>query len=342
MTGYILTTATSTDYIYDIGAVTFSNLVTTQLAPWVGTLSTLRSSVGTMTPAFNSSVTDYQVVVPAATATVTVTPTATSAGEILLVNGTPVATGVASAAISIATSPTVSVIATSADGTSSTYYTITYVRQGLTPTFAARTSTNTGINSSISNYNPLYTYSFTSTAGAVVQGTPTATALPFSVVGLYQSQPVTVTVRVSRVGYSTTTASFTATALATVLLMPLFDTPVPTNTGFTVNVTNYYRPAGTPTYTWSYGASAGYTAVAGPAVGSIVPVTVSGAQLTGQSPVLTVTTTRTGSATSGVNTISVVTIASVGIQSLVKGAPKLAAPVKTIKAKAKKLKATKK
>ncbi|MEY4368017.1 MAG: hypothetical protein RLZ28_1432 [Actinomycetota bacterium] len=340
MTGYILSTATSTDYIYDIGAVTFSNLVTTQLAPWVGTLSALRSSVGTMAPVFNPSITDYQVTVTAATASVTLTPTATSAGEVILVNGVPVATGVASAAIALSTagSTTASVSSTSADGTSATYYTVTFVRQGSTPTFGARTySTTTGLlNSTVSNYNALYTYTITSSVGSVRVGTPTGAVLPYSVAGVAAGQAVSINVTVSRVGYSTTSVTTTAAAAPNNLpLIPLFDFPVPTTTGFTVNVINYDAR-----YAFTATASTGYTAVKSAAVGSVLPITVTGVALIGQSPLLTVATTRTTTPATarGSNTVSTFTIASLGIQSLVKAAPKLAAPAKATKAKAFKLK----
>jgi Ca2+-binding RTX toxin-like protein len=349
MSGYTLTTATSTDYVYDIAAVTFSDLVTTQLAPWVGTLSALRTSTGTIAPVFNSSVTTYTVTVAAATTTATITPTATAAGQTLYVNGVVVASGAASAAVSLSTTNVtpVTVIAVSADGTSSTYYTLNFIRTGTVPTLSARTSTTAGISSSITNYNPLNTYTFTATAGAVVQGTPAGAVLPITVEGLYGGQSTTVTVTVSRPGFTTTTASFTAAAIATVLLKPLFSAPVPTTTGFTVNVINYYRPAGATTYTWSYAASTGYTAVAGTPVGSVLPITVAGPALTGMSPVLTVTTQRTGAvcpAGCGSASVTTFTTASLGIKSLMKAAPAVGVAAKTLataKAKAAKAKAAK-
>jgi hypothetical protein len=267
----------------------------------------------------------------------------------LYVNGVVVASGVASAALALSTTNVTPVVVTavSADGTSTTYYTLNFIRTGTVPVFSARTFAAGGIGSSITNYNPLNTYTFTTTAGAVVQGVPTATVLPITLEGLYVGQAATVSVSVSRPGFTTTTASFTATATTVVLLKPLFSNPIPTTTGFTVNVLNYYRPAGATTYTWSYAASIGYTAVAGTPVGSVVPVTVTGPALTGMQPILTVTTQRTGAtcpAGCGSASVSTFTTASVGIRSLMKVAPAIATPAKVVtkaSAKATKLKAAK-
>ncbi len=338
MTGYMLTTATGTDYIYDIGAVTFSNAITTQLAPWVGTLSALTSSTGTFSPAFNSATSSYVVAVAATATTATVTATASAAGETIVVNGTPVASGVASAAISLSTTAatTVSVVSTSSDGSNSSYYTITYLRQGSTPNLSTRLLTSLGISSSVTNYNPLYSYNITSTAGEVRLGTATPTALPFQVVGLSGGQQVSITVAVSRSGYATTSVTVSATALNSVALTPLFDAPVATQTGFTVNVKNYNAA-----YTFTPSVTAGYTVTKGSATGPNLPFTVVGPLSAGQSPVLTVTVTKTGS-TAGVNSVTTFTIASLGLQS--SGAPRLVGASKAAsaaKAKAAKLKAAK-
>jgi hypothetical protein len=132
---------------------------------------------------------------------------------------------------------------------------------------------------------------------------------------------VNINVTVQRAGYATTSVTVSATALTSVALTPLFDNPVATQTGFTVNVTNYLS-----SYTFACSASTGYTCSMGPAVGALRPITVTGALLAGQSPVLTVTTTKTGS-TAGSNTVSAFTIAALGLQS--KSAPRLVAPTKS-------------
>jgi len=70
-------------------------------------------------------------------------------------------------------------------------------------------------------------------------------------------------------------------------LTPVFDTPVSTADGFTVNVTNYDSA-----YTWAESVDAGSVS-AGTASGSTLPLTVTGLSA-GASATITVTTTRTG------------------------------------------------
>ena len=356
MTGYTLrTTATgAVDTVYDISAVTFSNAITTSLAPWVSTLSNLTSSAGTLSPAFNAGVGAYNVTVPTATATLRVTPTATAAGETITVNGVANASGVASANITLSTvgSTTITIAVTSADGSITSNYVLTALRQGLTPTLSARTSGATQLNSSITNYNALYTYSITSNAGAVTVGSATGTTLPFSITGIYGGQVVSITVQVSRAGYSTTTTTVTGTAAANMGLVPLFDTPVPTANGFTVNVINYRN-----TFSYSTSVTNGGSVAVGSASGSTLPITVSGLG-TGAASTLTVFTTRAGSNVASAS-VTAISVASLGIQTSGHSAPQLpkvvtvagksakaiaaakAKAIKIAKAKAKALKAAK-
>jgi hypothetical protein len=320
MTGYTLrTTATgAVDTVYDISAVTFSNAITTQLAPWVSTLSNATLSAGTLSPAFNAGVGSYTVTTPTATATLRVTPTATAAGQTITVNGVATASGVASANITLSTvgTTTITVVSTSADGLSTSTYVLTVLRQGLTPTISARTSGATAINSSITNYNALYTYTITSNAGAVTVGTAAGATLPFSITGIYGGQVVSITVQVSRAGYSTTTTTVTGTAAANMGLLPLFDTPVPTANGFTVNVINYRN-----TFSYSTAVTNGGAVSVGSASGSTLPITVSGLG-SGAASTLTVFTSRAGSNTASA-TVTAISVASLGIQTRANSAPQL-------------------
>jgi Ca2+-binding RTX toxin-like protein len=327
ITGYTVTAAGGVDYIYDITAISFANGNTTELAPWISTLSRITTSTGTFAPAFNPSTTSYQVTVPANATTVTVTPTATDVNESILVNGAAVVTGRASAAITLSTvaATSVSVVSTSADGRNSTIYSLTFLRQGVVPALRAAAQVAGGIGSAVTNYNASYTYLITSSAGQVTLGTLAGAVQPFNVVGLYGGQTATITVVASRPGYTTTTATLNATAAAAVALLPLFDTPAATKSGFTVNVTNYRN-----TYNWACSASAGYTCSIGAATSTTLPITVSGPTTAGQNPVLTVTTTKTGSAT-GTNTVTTVTIATAAVQP--KSAPRKAVAKKVTKAK---------
>jgi outer membrane protein OmpA-like peptidoglycan-associated protein len=71
-------------------------------------------------------------------------------------------------------------------------------------------------------------------------------------------------------------------------LTPTFSSPVRTDDGFTLNVTNY-----DPNYTWEFTVTAGATVTSGIPFGSIQPLTVSGLSL-GTSATVTATANRTG------------------------------------------------
>ena len=83
-------------------------------------------------------------------------------------------------------------------------------------------------------------------------------------------------------------------------LTPVFDTPVATTSGFTVNITNY-----DPNFAFSYSSSAsGSTVTPGTVSGTTLPLTISGVTA-GSATTLTVTTTASGySGISGSATVS--------------------------------------
>jgi hypothetical protein len=290
MNGYTLRSGTTTDYVYDISAVTYSNGVTVQLAPWISTLTALTLSAGTLAPVFNSGVLNYTASVPTATTAIRVTPTAFP-GATITVNGVANASGVASANITLTpgASTTINILVTSQDGSSSTSYNVVVTRTGLTTTFAARTQTTTGISSAITNYNPAFQYVITSNVGQLTLGVQAGARLPFTITGLAGNQVATISVTTSQPGYTTVTATTTGTAGRAVALVPLFSTPVATNDGFTVNITNYNALyTFTPTVT-----APGAVAVVS-TVGSVRTLSVTGIGL-GASATVTVGTTRNGS-----------------------------------------------
>jgi len=91
-------------------------------------LSTMAASSGTFSPAFSSATFNYALT-GVTTSTITLTPTAWDATCVIKVNGTTVASGVASGSISTPTgTTTITVTVTSADGLSSNTYTITVTR----------------------------------------------------------------------------------------------------------------------------------------------------------------------------------------------------------------------
>jgi alpha-tubulin suppressor-like RCC1 family protein len=72
------------------------------VAPADATLSSLAVSAGTLTPSFAPGVTSYTDNVPTLTEFLTVTPTAADPAALITVNGTPVASGTASAPLALA------------------------------------------------------------------------------------------------------------------------------------------------------------------------------------------------------------------------------------------------
>jgi hypothetical protein len=96
----------------------------------IGGLSSIVTSHGTLSPAFNSSTFDYVLTSYGSNSSFTVTPTRAVSGTTITVNGTVVSSGAASAAISTPVGETTiaTVVATSADGTVSTTYTLRVTR----------------------------------------------------------------------------------------------------------------------------------------------------------------------------------------------------------------------
>lgn len=95
------------------------------------TLSTLSVSVGTLTPAFQPTVTVYDVGPGALAATATVTATTADAGATLTVNGLATPSGVASAPIVTPSGETTVVVrVTAADGATTSVTTVRFIRAG--------------------------------------------------------------------------------------------------------------------------------------------------------------------------------------------------------------------
>ena len=116
------------------------------------------------------------------------------------------------------------------------------VGAALTPTFGTPTATATGFTVQVTNYSSAYTWAGTATASGsvVVSGSGLVT-----VTGVAASTSATATITATRSGYTTGTAAVTATSLNAALI-PEFDTVIPTDTGFTMQITNY-----DPAYTWA-------------------------------------------------------------------------------------------
>ena len=158
--------------------------------------------------------------------------------------------------------------------------------EGRTPTFSTPVTTADGFTVNVTNYDPEFSWAFSTTAGSVTQGDPSGSVLPLTVTGLVTGELATVTATASRSGTPSASASVTAGPLASGPT-PTFGPVTRTATGFTVNVTNY-----DPSFTWAISASAGSVAQ-GTASGSTLPLTVTGLS-PGQSATVTVSTSKTG------------------------------------------------
>jgi uncharacterized repeat protein (TIGR02543 family) len=153
----------------------------------VATLSALTLSSGTLSPTFTSSTDSYSASVLSSTSSMTVTPTRTQANATVTVNGTTVASGVASGSIALTEGTnTITVVGTAQDGTTTSTYTITVTRPApptiaiSTTDFQPRASTNVGVN--LSNFDTSLNYQATvkfvnvATNADVTNGTLSATS----------------------------------------------------------------------------------------------------------------------------------------------------------------------
>src|SRR5690606_4395440 len=102
------------------------------------TLASLAVSTGTLDPAFAPATTSYALDLPNTTGSITVTPTASDAGATIVLNGTPLASGTASAPIALAVgNTTITLVFTAEDGTTTQSYTILVTRAAAAPTLTA-------------------------------------------------------------------------------------------------------------------------------------------------------------------------------------------------------------
>ena len=153
------------------------------------------------------------------------------------------------------------------------------VGAALTPEFGAVSSTSDGFTVQVSNYDAVYVWEVSASAGnAAITGSGLIT-----VSDLTPSQSATVNVTASRTGYESGAAEISGTASVGVALTPEFGGVVSTADGFTVQVSNY--DAG---YTWDVTPTAGTATISSSGLITVVGLT------SGQSSVLTVSTTRSG------------------------------------------------
>jgi len=153
------------------------------------------------------------------------------------------------------------------------------VGAALTPEFDAVSSTVDGFTVQVSNYDGAFVWEVSaSTGSAAINNSGLIT-----VTGLTPSQSATVNVTASRTGYESGTAEISGSANVGAALTPEFNDVVSTADGFTVQISNY--DAG---FTWDVTPTAGTASISASGL-----ITVAGLT-SGQSSVVTVSTTRSG------------------------------------------------
>ena len=254
-------TITTTRTGYTSGSATVSGTSASNIS----TLSGLTLSSGTLSPTFTSSRATYTATVSSDTSTVTVTPTRSQVNATITVNGITVSSGSASGSISLSTGAnTITVIGTAQDGTTTTY-TITVTRAGVTPavtigttSFAARVATNVGVT--LTGFNETLSYQATvkfvdaTTNVDVSNGTLAATSGSTTLISGYTSYSS------SKLGFKGTYAQIAAalasmtwnpaTAAANISMRIGISTVPGANEFYDANSGRYYRfvAAGT---TWT-------------------------------------------------------------------------------------------
>jgi gliding motility-associated-like protein len=177
--------ATQTDTITAYNAFGYSTaIVTLSYHPPSPTLSNLKISSGTLTPVFASETDNYTANVSNATTNITVTPTTTNNTTTLTVNGIPVTSGTASAAIPLAVgSNIITTVVTAQDGITTDTYTATVTRAASDYAFLSDLQLSNG------TLTPPFTNTTLSYSDRVSRATYSITVIPTT---LYDFETVTV------------------------------------------------------------------------------------------------------------------------------------------------------
>ena len=230
----------------------------------VSSLFGLTLSTGTLSPAFSTGILAYTASVANAITGIKVTPRVTHPAATVKVNGTTVASGVASATIPLAVGTnSITVLVTAQDGTTKSTYTVTVTRISnvstlsglalgtgtLSPGFATATKTYTAdVPNAVTGVTVTPTVT-ASTATVTVNGTPVASGSVSSAIPLVVgTTPITVLVT-AQDGTTTSTYTVTVTRISTVstlsglvlsagTLSPIFATEIAAYTASVPNVTS--------------------------------------------------------------------------------------------------------
>ena len=147
-------------------------IIVTRSPSAVSTLSGLTLSSGTLSPAFASGTLIYTSSVANATTGVAITPTITDATSTVRVNGTPVASGTASASIPLVVGANpITVLVTAEDGTTTSTYTVTLTR-------ISTVSTLSSLALSVGNLSPVFSTGTTAYTTSVPNAASSMTVTP--------------------------------------------------------------------------------------------------------------------------------------------------------------------
>lgn len=246
-------------------------------------LTGLTATPGVLSPAFNGAVLSYTLQLAPNDVATTITPV--GAGNVITVLGATVTSSGAGISAPAGHSTQVPITSTALGLTAN--YVVNIVHNiGLTPTFSGKITTDGVFTFSVTNYDSSYSWAASSTAGSATIDT----SGKVSVIGIPQGSSATVTVTSSKDDYSPKSATMLSDIIPVVTkpaLTPTFSLPVTSNTGYSVNFTNYDSLFNLVVKT-----SAGQV-TSGTPVGSTLPLTVTGLT-TGQSATITISTSRAG------------------------------------------------
>lgn len=248
-------------------------------------LTGLTLSSGALTPAFSSGTIAYTQSVASSVSSITVTPTVNQANATVTVNGTAVATGVASGSINLNVGPnTITTVVTAQDGTTTKTYTttvtraaaastdanlsgLTYSSGALTPAFASGTIAYTqSVANTVSSITVTPTVS-QANATVTVNGTAVATGVASGSINLNVGANVITTVVTAQDGTTTktyTTAVTRAAALQAQTTLVVVASPA--NLNATTTTSTLSTTGGSGTGAVSYAMTAGTCTLSGSTV----------------------------------------------------------------------------
>ena len=157
----------------------------------------------------------------------------------------------------------------------------------LTPALGVYTPTANGFTVTITNYDPAFTWSGSTTRGGSVSFSGTLNSGVATITGVAADTTSVATINATRSGYQNGTVASASTKSLAVALTPTVSSVISFFGGFTFNVTNYNSA-----YTFSLSATSG-SATAGTPSGNSLRITVSGLS-SGQSATISISTSRSG------------------------------------------------